>query len=86
LINATISANWSASAVDAERIASIRPFSVLILPCNTTSEDKALDVSVDTLVFKEDSAEIALDSSVLTSATRSETSVDNAAFKDTSDD
>jgi hypothetical protein len=57
-----------------------------MLDCKTTSEDNALDASAETEIVKDNSEEVALDSSAFTSATRSETSVDNAVFKDTSDD
>ena len=57
LIKATISANWSASAVEADKIASIRPFSLMIAPSKDTSAEPARLISADKPVFKEASAD-----------------------------
>ena len=68
LIKVTISANESASAVEALKIASILPFSTSMLDCKLVSPAILAVSSTPNLVFKEPSAAIALASSALTSA------------------
>ena len=85
LINATTSANWSKLTSEPDKIASILPFSVAILPSNTVSAEALATNSADRFVDNTNSADVALDTSTeiaesieVTSALVALISADNA--------